>query len=100
MATKSGAEEMACVCRARECDLYEHSVIYMCSTLKKSVTGLRNRESEKHREVTACHGGWLQDVTLRALVWYLTAFLVCSFATVMWSTDLDTFCSMLLTMSP
>lgn len=41
-----------------------------------------------------------EQFTLRALVWYLTAFLVCSLATVTWSTDLDTFCSMLLTMSP
>lgn len=37
---------------------------------------------------------------LRALVWCLTAFLVCSLATIMWSTDLDTFRSMLSTMSP
>lgn len=41
-----------------------------------------------------------EHFTFRALVWYLTAFLVCSFATVTWSTDLVTFCSMLFTMSP
>lgn len=43
---------------------------------------------------------WLNYITLRALVWYLTAFLVCSFATIMWSSVLDTFCSMLFTISP
>lgn len=38
--------------------------------------------------------------TFRDLVWYLIAFLVCSLAAVTWSTDWDTFCSMLFTISP
>lgn len=58
-----------------------------------------NNQGYKQEEV-ATELTKLNDITLRALVWYLTAFLVCSLATNMWSTDLDTFCSMLSTMSP
>lgn len=36
-------KEWQCVCRARECDLYEHSVIYMCPALKESVNGERSQ---------------------------------------------------------
>lgn len=73
------------------------------STVKrKKKCNVSTKQAEKKNirgHIRWCNSWW-NHITFRALVWYLTAFLVCSWATDTWSTDLDTFCSMLLTMSP
>lgn len=77
-------------------------VVLMSGMAKNGATVLRKwaEKTGSSYKTMGAAAAKMEYSTLRALVRYFTAFLVFSLATSMWSTDLDTLCSMLSTMSP